>query len=228
MVLQKKDFIEIEFTGREKGGDIFDSNIKEDLKKANLNTEAKPFVFCLGENMFLQALDEHLIGKDLGKYEIELEPEKAFGKRDPKLITMIPMKVFREQKVNPVPGILFNFDGKIAKILTVSGGRVMADFNNSLAGKTVEYKIRVLRKIDNLDEKIKALNEFFFKKEFKFEVKEKKLILDVEKSMVQFVEPFKDKYKEILGLELEIKETRPSDAELKKIEDEKKQSSEKH
>ena len=74
MVLQKKDFIEIEFTGREKGGDIFDSNIKEDLKKANLNTEAKPFVFCLGENMFLQALDEHLIGKDLGKYEIELEP----------------------------------------------------------------------------------------------------------------------------------------------------------
>jgi len=218
MVLKKKDFVEIEFTGREKGGDIFDSNIKEDLEKANMNVKAKPFVFSLGENMFLQALDEHLIGKDLGKYEVELEPEKAFGKRDPKLITMIPMKIFKEQKVNPVPGIMFNFDGKIAKILTVSGGRVIADFNNSLAGKTVEYKIKVLRKVDNQNEKIKALNEFFFKKDFKFEIKEKKLILEVEKSMVQFFELFKDKYKEILGLEPEIKE----------IEDEKKQSSEKH
>ena len=37
MSLQKKDFIEIEFTAKVKGGDIFDSNIKEDLKKAKLN-----------------------------------------------------------------------------------------------------------------------------------------------------------------------------------------------
>jgi FKBP-type peptidyl-prolyl cis-trans isomerase 2 len=222
MVLQKKDFIEIEFTGKVKGGEIFDSTRKEELAKMHAGhdhpIEAKPFVFSLGQGMFLKALDDFLIGKKPGEYEIELEPEKAFGKRDPKLITMIPMKVFREQKVNPVPGIMFNFDGKVAKILTVSGGRVMADFNNSLAGKIVEYKIRVLRKIDNLDEKIKALNEFFFKKEFKFEIKEKKLIMEVEKPMVKFVEMFKDKFKEILGLELEIKE----------IEEEKKQPSEKH
>lgn len=206
MSLQKKDFIEIEFTGRVKDGEIFDSNIKEDLEKENLKIEAKPFIFSLGEGMFLKALDDFLIGKQLGEYEVGLEPEKAFGMRDPKLIKMIPMKVFREQKVNPIPGIMFNFDGRIAKILTVSGGRVIADFNNSLAGKPVEYKIKVLRKVDDLNEKIKALNEFFFKKNFKFEVSEKKIIMEVEKSMVELVEMFKDKFKEILGLEFEIKE----------------------
>jgi len=161
--LQKKNFVEIEFTGKVKEGDIFDSNIKDDLEKANLKIESKPFVFCLGEDMFLKELDDFLVGKEIGKtYEIELEPEKAFGKRDSRLIKMIPMRVFREQKINPVQGMSFNFDGRIAKVLTISGGRVMADFNNSLAGKTVEYKIKVLRKVQDTKEKIKALNEFFF------------------------------------------------------------------
>ena len=35
MALKKKDFIEIEFTGKIKGGEVFDSNIKKDLEKLN-------------------------------------------------------------------------------------------------------------------------------------------------------------------------------------------------
>ena len=129
MVLQKKDFIEIEFTGKTKDGNIFDSNIAGDLKNSNLKVLAKPFKFCLGEGMFLKGIDEFLIGKDIGEYTIELTPEKAFGKRDSKLIKMIPIKFFKQQNVQPVQGAMFNFDGQIAKILTVSGGRVMTDFN---------------------------------------------------------------------------------------------------
>ena len=45
------------------------------------------------------------------------------------------MKIFIQQKINPIPGVMFNFDGRIAKVLTVSGGRVMIDFNNPIAGK---------------------------------------------------------------------------------------------
>ena len=154
MELSKKDFIEIEFTGKVKDGEIFDSNIKEDLKKINPDAKPKPLVFCLGEAMFLKGIDDFLIGKGVGEYQIELQPEKAFGNRDSKLMQMIPMKIFNEQKVNPVPGAMFNFDGRIAKILTVSGGRVMVDFNNPLAGKTVVYNIKVLKKVDDLNEKI--------------------------------------------------------------------------
>ena len=206
MVLQKKDFIEIEFTAKIKGGEIFDSNIKEDLIKLNPNANPKPFVFCLGEGMFLKGIDDFLIGKNIGEYDIELSPEKAFGKRNPKLIQMVPMKIFNEQKLNPVPGIMFDFDGRIAKVLTVSSGRVMVDFNNPLAGKIVVYKIKVLRKIEDINEKIKALNEFLFKKNFDFKVNDKKIIIMVEKGMKNFVELFKDKFREILGLELEVEE----------------------
>jgi FKBP-type peptidyl-prolyl cis-trans isomerase 2 len=206
MTLKKKDFIEIEFTGKTKEGEIFDSNIKEDLKGSSNTEQAKPLKFCLGEDMFLKGVDDFLIGKDIGEYEIELTPEKAFGHRDSKLVKMIPMKVFMQQKINPVPGVMFNFDGRMAKILTVSGGRVMVDFNNPIAGKTVVYKIKVLRKIDKIEEKVKTLNDFLFRKEFKFEIKDKKIVMEVEKPMIKFVEMFKDKFKQILDMELEIKE----------------------
>ncbi len=206
MKLKQKDFIEIEFTAKVKDGEIFDSNIKEELKKLNPDAVPKPFVFCLGEGMFLKAIDDFLINKDIGEYEIELSPEQAFGNRDSKLVQMIPMKVFREQKINPVPGIMFNFDNRIAKILTVSGGRVMVDFNNPIAGKTVIYKIKVLRKLEDINEKIKSFNEFLFKKDLKFEVKDKKIIIETEKQMTKFVEMFKDKFKDVFELELEVKE----------------------
>ena len=90
--------------------------IKKDLEKSGIKGEAKPFIFCLGEGMFIKGVDEFLIGKDIGKYEIQLKPEDAFGKRDPKLIEMLPIKVFIQHEINPIPGVMLNFDGRIAKI----------------------------------------------------------------------------------------------------------------
>ena len=217
MALKKNDFIEIEFTARIKDGDIFDSNVEKHLKELGSNTKAKPFIFSLGQGMFLKGVEESLIGKEIGKHKIELIPEKAFGKRDPKLVNMMPIKVFHAQQINPVPGYAFNFDGRVGKVLTVSGGRVIVDFNNPLAGKDVIYEMNVLRKIAKVDEKIKSLNEFLFRQNPKFEVKDKKLILEVEEGMVKFVEMFKDKYKEILGLDLEVKmvDKKPDEKEKK-------------
>ncbi|MAH03852.1 peptidylprolyl isomerase [Candidatus Pacearchaeota archaeon] len=207
MKLQKKDFIEIEFTGRVKGGEVFDSNIKEDLEKINKDINPKPFVFGLGEEMFIKGVDKFLIGKEVGKkYEIELSPTDAFGNRDSKLVRLMPMKVFREQKINPVAGAMFNFDGRIAKILTVSGGRIIVDFNNPIAGKVVIYNVKVLKKIEDMNEKVKSLIDFLFKKELKFEIKEKKLIIEAEKGMTKFIELFKEKFQNTLDLELDVKE----------------------
>jgi FKBP-type peptidyl-prolyl cis-trans isomerase 2 len=205
MTLKKKDFIEIEFTGKIKDGEIFDSNIKEDVKKTDANFEPKPFIFSLGEGMFLKGVDEFLIGKEIKEYEIELPPEKAFGDRQKSLIQLIPMRVFKQQKINPQPGIVFNFDGRIAKILSVSGGRVIADFNNPISGKTVVYKVKVLRKINDLDEKIKSFISFLFKRDLKFEIKDKKVIIEVEEKMVKFIELFGEKFKDVLGMDLEVK-----------------------
>ena len=215
MALERKDFIEIEFTGMVKNGEIFDSNIKEDLKKAKLDLEPKPFAFCLGEGMFLKGLEDFLIGKNIGRYEAELVPEKAFGSRNPKLVQIIPSKAFREQKLNPVSGMMFNFDGRLAKVISVSGGRIIVDFNNPLAGKTVVYKVNVIRKISDLNEKAKSLIEFLFRKDLKFEIVDKRIVIDSNKEFGKFIGLFKDKFKDILGLELETRESKEKPSEGK-------------
>ncbi|NCN87116.1 peptidylprolyl isomerase [archaeon] len=206
MAFKKGDFIEIQFTGKVKDGDIFDSNIKEDLAKANIQGQDSKFVFSVGEGMFVKGVDEFLIGKEVGEYEIEVKPEDAFGKRNPKLIQMIPLKVFAQHQLNPIPGAMFNFDNKLARVLTVSGGRVMVDFNNPVAGKILEYKIKVLRKVEDVNEKINAMNDFFFRQEFKFEIKDKDLILDVPQGSKKFIEMFAEKYKELLDFNLKANE----------------------
>lgn len=225
MTLKNKDFIEIEFTASTKEGNVFDSNKKEELEKLHQGhdheIETKPFVFSLGQDMFIKGVDEFLIGKDLGEYKINLSPEKAFGKRDPKLIQMTNPKVFKEQKLNPFPGATFNFDGRIGRVLTVSGGRIMIDFNNPLAGKEVIYNVNVKRVLTDLNEKIKSFIDFIFRKDFKFEVKEKNLIIHAEKGMKQFIELFKDKFKELFNLDLKVEEAEEKKEKPKEKEEEK-------
>ena len=206
MKLKNKDFIEIEFTARVKDGEVFDSNRKEELKKLDSKTDAKPFVFSIGQGMFLKGIEEVLIGKEVGKHKIELAAKDAFGLRNSKLIQRMSSKLFKEHNLNPVQGISFNFDGRVGKVLASSGGRVIVDFNNPVAGKDVIYDLDILRKIDNQNEQIKAFIEFLFKRELKFEVKDKNVIIFVEKEAVKFVELFKEKFKEIFDLELVIKE----------------------
>ncbi len=213
MNLQKNDFIEIKFTGKIKDGGVFDSNIPEELKKLNPNPspdQSKPFIFSIGNSMFLKGVDDYLIGKDISNfpmsYNIELSPENSFGKRDSKMVQLMPIKVFHQHGLRPVQGMPFNFDGRIGKILSVSGGRVIVDFNNPLAGKDVVYDIEILRKIDDVNEKVKALMDFLFRKEFPFKIENNKLIIDSEKEMKPVLEMFKDKFKEILSLDLEVNE----------------------
>lgn len=208
MLLQKNDFIEIEFTGRIKDtGEIFDSNIKSDLASVNLQKkEIKPFVFALGQGMFLHGIEDFLLGKPETSvdYKIELSPEKSFGPRIPQLIQLVPIKIFSQQKIYPVQGALFNFDGRIGKILSVSGGRVRVDFNNPIAGKTVVYDVKVLRKIIDLNEKIKSFVNFLFRKDIPFELGSGKITLKVEENLVQFVHLFEEKFKELFDMKIEI------------------------
>jgi peptidylprolyl isomerase len=213
MALKQNDFVEIDFIGKLADGGVFDSNIKSELQKLNpqdpnLEQKSKPFVFPLGQQMFIKGVDEFLVGKDLGKHKIELTPEKAFGARDQKMIQTIPERVFKESNQRPVPGMVFQLDGKLAKILSASGGRVMVDFNHPLAGKDVVYEVEVKKHIKDIKEKSAALVEFLFRQPLDFEVKEKKLILQAPTQLAQFAELFKPKFKEILGLDLDIKEVK--------------------
>ena len=213
-MLAKNDFVELEFTGKVKEGDIFDTNLKEEAKKLNLEMEERPLIICLGQNMILPSIDDFLIGKEIGKYTLELEPEKAFGTRTPSLVKTMPTKVFYDQKINPQAGMVFNFDGMIGKITVVSGGRVIVDFNHPLSNKTVIYELNVKRKVEDEKEKARVLIEFMFKRKLNFEIKDKKVIIEIENKFQPIIAFFSEKFKEIIGLELDTKQEVKKDSEV--------------
>jgi FKBP-type peptidyl-prolyl cis-trans isomerase 2 len=219
MALKKGDFIEIDFTGTIKdSGEIFDTTNQDVAKKANLDIKnLKPFIFSVGHKMLPSSFDSDIEGKEVGNsYVLELKPEEAFGKREKTLIKMIPTKLFIEQKINPERGMQLSLDGQIIKILSNSGGRTLVDFNNPLAGKEITYDYTINRIIEDETEKINALQEFLFRKKFDFELKDNKIIFDVDEKSASFIMMFAQKFKEILGKEVEVKKDSQNKKENKK------------
>ncbi len=122
---------------------------------------------------------------------------------------------------------MLNLDGMIAKILSVSGGRVSVDFNNPLAGKDIEYEFTIKRKITDEKEKVDALQDFFFRKRFDIKIEEKKIIFS--KEAAPFVQIMGSKFKEILGKEVEFEKEEKKEEKKEKEADkeEEKEKSEK-
>ncbi|RMF54493.1 peptidylprolyl isomerase [Candidatus Woesearchaeota archaeon] len=160
--LKKGDFVEIEYTGWDKdSGEAFDTTDKEFAKKENLyneNMKYGPVIVCVGESHVIKGLDKHLEGKETGsKFEVVLKPEEAFGKKDPKLLRLVPRSAFAKENINPVPGLQVNVDGMMGMVRTVSGGRILIDFNHPLASREIKYEVKVNKIVDNVAEKIKGL-----------------------------------------------------------------------
>ena len=213
MAIQKNDFISFEFIARAKGGEIFDTNILEEAKKLGLE-KVKPNIICIGQGMVVSGLDKSFEGKETGKdYEIELKPEEAFGARDSSLIKTYPLKAFLSRNINPQPGMMLALDNSIAKIISVSGGRVIIDLNNPMAGKNIIYKFNILNSLDSIEDKAAALRDYFYGSQAEFEVKENKIIIKAPKEAEKFIMIYKDKFKEMLNLDLEFQEEKPKKEE---------------
>jgi FKBP-type peptidyl-prolyl cis-trans isomerase SlyD len=185
MKIKKGDFIEIDYVGRLKdSGQIFDltkKDIAEKEKVANKSADYSPKIICVGAQDIVKGLDDFIVGKETGKsYSIELDSDNAFGKKNPKLIKMMPLSVFKKQKLNPFPGLQINIDGMLGIVRTCSGGRVLVDFNHPLSGREVVYEIDIKKIINKDDEKIKAIIKGLINKEVECNVKEGKAIIDLD------------------------------------------------
>lgn len=147
MPIKKHDFVELDYTGRIKEtNEVFDTTNEKAAKEAQIfspKVEYKPIVICIGESHILAGLDEFIEGKELGKYTVSLNSEKAFGKKDASLMKIIPTSKFAEQGIKPIPNLRLNIDGMVGMIKSVSSGRTVVDFNHPLTGKDVVYDIKL-------------------------------------------------------------------------------------
>jgi FKBP-type peptidyl-prolyl cis-trans isomerase 2 len=213
MTIKNKDFVELDFIARVKEtGAVFDTTILQEAEKAGLGGKEekekfKPTKICVGQGMVLQGLDKALENKEIGKwYEVELLPHEAFGERDSKLVKIIPLKAFRDKGVEPAAGMMLNLDNLLVRIAAVSSGRVIADFNNPLSGKSILYKFKINRKIDDKKEGLEILTEFFLGKPEKVDIENGKGVVEFKIKVPDSIkEEFSKRVKEILGLDIEIR-----------------------
>ena len=179
-MIKKGTFIEINYTGLIKENNkVFDTSYEEIAKKENIfnkNLTYNSIIICIGEHQILPGLDEELENKELGNYEFEIPPEKAFGKKNPKLMQLISTANFKKQNIIPYPGLQVNIDGILGIIRTVTPGRAIIDFNHPLSGKNLIYKIEIKRIVTDIKEQLDSLVSFYSRK-FTTEIKQDEAII---------------------------------------------------
>ncbi len=140
MAIKKGDKVKVEYTGTLDDGTVFDTS------------EGKqPLEFEAGAGQLIKGFDEAIMGMEKGEEkEIKLTPEKAYGDHNPELIKKIP-----RDKI-PVPegqeikqGMMLALgtpDGKQipAKITEVTDKEITIDLNHPLAGKNLNFKVKVI------------------------------------------------------------------------------------
>ncbi|MEM0065164.1 MAG: FKBP-type peptidyl-prolyl cis-trans isomerase [Metallosphaera sp.] len=167
-MFKDKDFIYINYTGKDKNTqEVIDTTVEEEAKKANIYNEGRkygPQLVILGEHRLIKGLEESLYNLNLDEEkEIEVTPDNAYGPRDPSKVKVMSLGEVRKQGITPYPGLPVRFsDGSVGIIKSVSGGRVYIDLNHPLAGKTLVYKVKVVKQLVDDKEKIDALIERWF------------------------------------------------------------------
>ena len=228
MTIQLKDFIEIDYTGSIKeDGIIFDTTMEAVAKEQQIHNPEMtygPIIICVGEGQVIKGLDNQFIGKEAGEFTIEVPTEQAFGKKNSKLLKLIPLQVFTKQNIRPIPGLQLNMDGVIGTVRSVSGGRIFVDFNHPLSGKDLIYKVKIHRKIADPKEKLDAfLKMQFGKQAIENSILDSKATISVPLHLPKDIqETFSSKIKEIIPeiKEIDFKEP-PKEKKATKDSDEK-------
>ena len=162
MPVAKGDYILVEYTAMVKEDKrVIDTTSEEEAKKHGIYREGdlyEPTFVILGEGWLLKGLEKRLEGLEVGEErEIEVPPEEAFGRRDPKKVKVIPAIELSSRGLIPRVNKEVEINGKRGIIRSVGGGRVVIDFNHPLADKTLVYKVKIVSRVEGLEGKVREL-----------------------------------------------------------------------
>ncbi len=162
MPLERGSFALVNYTVRVKDNNqIIESTIEEDAKKGNIYDPQRlyePKLLAIGDNWILKEVDDALLNANIGdNLIIEVPPGKAFGEWDQKKVKMMPLRRLGDKAEEVKVGDSIEVDNKVGIVRFIGSGRIQIDFNHKLAGKTLEYSLNILQKLEDESEKIIAL-----------------------------------------------------------------------
>ena len=142
----------------------------------------------LGGEVFPAGVEQALVGVPVGtEVEREFTPGEAFGERDPNLIELFTMHEIerlpemRREDARLELGMTLTINGRRGRVVTLTAARVRVDFNPPFAGRRLRGKFRLIERITEPSEQVRAFVELLYGHgpEFHVEVREKAVTLRV-------------------------------------------------
>ncbi len=162
MTLEKGSLILIDYTANIKDTNkIFETTSEEEARISELYDPTRkygPKLVSVGEGWVLKGLDEALAKANNGdKFEVEVPPDKGFGERIPNKVRMIAQRKLGDKADEVKIGDEVKIDERLGIVRFVGSGRVQVDFNHRLAGRTLTYKVNIIKKLENDNDKVLSL-----------------------------------------------------------------------
>ena len=162
MMVQKGDYILLEYTVTSKDdGKVVETTVEDTAKQANIYNPDEvygPRLIIVGETKLFEPLEQAILATDEGgEINVEVPPDKAFGERDQGKVKTLSIREFYKYGKIPKPGDVVEMDGQQARVISISSGRAILDFNHPLAGKTLLIKGRIVKKLVTDEEKAKQI-----------------------------------------------------------------------
>ncbi len=138
MTIKTGDKVKLEYTGTLDDGTVFDSSAEH----------GNPLEFEVGGGQVIKGFDDAVLGmNESEEKQFSILPADAYGEHDPTLVQKVPREAF-PQDAELVPGLLFEAglptgEKVPATITEVQGGIVLVDLNHPLAGKRLNFKIKI-------------------------------------------------------------------------------------
>ncbi len=112
----------------------------------------KPATLQLGAGQLSPALEECLVGLELGAHRVfELSAGQAFGPRNDSLVRRLPRKLLEEEsdRIDYSPGDVVEFNapggGRCAGVFrSLDNDYATFDFNHPLAGRPVRFEVEIV------------------------------------------------------------------------------------
>ena len=193
--MEKGDIIRWEYDAwivEEGKEELFDTTNEELAKENGIHdptVKYGPMYSIVGAGRLIKGIEEELLQAEIGKeYIVTIPPENAYGERDPKLVKIHSYREIaravaeRDKNAVPQPGMDVVVGNKRGKIVTVTPGRVVVDYNHPLAGKTLKYRFKILEKVEGEVNKIRAILEMDYGRDvdnFKIEVKGDDILIEL-------------------------------------------------
>lgn len=146
-------------------------------------------VLIVGSENLFNEINESFKNAEIGKeYEVNIAPENAYGVRDPKNIKVHTVREFQRHEIDPIPGQEITLGNRRGRIISVTPGRVLVDYNHQWASKPVLYKYTVVAKVESDTEKVRALIDY------NYNVDSEKFEVSVRGKNIQITAPEESKF----------------------------------